>query len=144
MERLHLLARIAGQRVAFDATAVESVVELEALAPVPRAPAHVAGLAALRSRVLTVIDTHAALGVGRIERGALMPAIIATVEGHLYGLLVDAIDDVAAIGAQPASVRGRLAAGWREIAVGALEHDGALLLLIDPAALVAGPAARAA
>jgi purine-binding chemotaxis protein CheW len=144
MERLHLLARIAGQRVAFDATAIESVVELEALASVPRAPAHVAGLAALRSRVLTVIDSHAALGIGAIARGPLMPAIIASVDGHLYGLLVDSIDDVAALAAPAAPIRGRIAAGWSHAAPLGVEHDGALLLLLDPAALVAGPAVRAA
>jgi purine-binding chemotaxis protein CheW len=144
MDRLHLLASIAGERVAFDATSVESVVEIDALTPVPRAPTHVAGLAALRSRVLTVIDTHAALGLGLIERRSLMPTIIAMVDGHLYGLLVDSIDDVAALLAPPAPIRGRLAPGWAQATPLGVEHDGALILLLDPAALIAGHAALAA
>ena len=56
MNELLLIVSIAGSRVALPAVAVESVVELEALIPVPRAPEHLAGLSALRSRVLTVID----------------------------------------------------------------------------------------
>ena len=60
MNQLLLIVSVAGGRVAFPAAKVESVVELDALSPVPRAPAHVAGLSALRSRVLTVIDCVAA------------------------------------------------------------------------------------
>lgn len=144
MDHLHLFVTILGERVAFNAAAVESVVEIDALTPVPRAPAHVAGLAALRSRVLTVIDTHAALGRGQIERRPLMPAIIATVDGHLYGLLVDSIDDVAPLAASPAPIRGRLAPGWARIAPLGIEHEGRLILLIEPAALIEGAAAIAA
>ena len=56
MSDLLLIVTIAGERVALPASAVESVVELDALISVPRAAPHVAGLSALRSRVLTVID----------------------------------------------------------------------------------------
>ena len=40
MNELLLIVSIAGSRVALPAAAVESVVELDALIPVPRAPAH--------------------------------------------------------------------------------------------------------
>ena len=56
MAELLLIVTIGGERVALLAAAVESVVELDTLIPVPRAAPHVAGLSALRSRVLTVID----------------------------------------------------------------------------------------
>ena len=52
MEALKLIARIADQQVAISADTVESVVEVEAITPVPLAAPHIAGLAALRSRVL--------------------------------------------------------------------------------------------
>ena len=42
MNELLLIVSIAGSRVALPAAAVESVVELESLIPVPRAPAHFA------------------------------------------------------------------------------------------------------
>ena len=65
MAELLLIVRLAGRRVAFPAAEVEAVVELEGLTPVPRAAGHVAGLSALRSRVLTVIDGLASLELGR-------------------------------------------------------------------------------
>ena len=70
MSELLLVVVIAGERVALPAAAVESVVELDTLIPVPRAAPHVAGLSALRSRVLTVIDCMRSLelGVDRLLR----------------------------------------------------------------------------
>ena len=44
MNELLLVVTIGGQRVAFPADAVESVVELDTLIPVPRSAPHVAGL----------------------------------------------------------------------------------------------------
>ena len=47
MSQLLLIVSIGGSRVAFPSAAVESVVELDTLIPVPRAAPHVAGLSAL-------------------------------------------------------------------------------------------------
>ena len=44
MNELLLIVTIAGIRVAFPADKIEGVVELDTLIPVPRAPAHLAGL----------------------------------------------------------------------------------------------------
>ena len=43
------------------------MVELDTLIPVPRAAPHVAGLSALRSRVLTVIDCQRSLELGATD-----------------------------------------------------------------------------
>src|SRR6476469_3179954 len=63
MATLLLIVRLAGERVAFPAADVEAVVEIDNVVPAPGTPPHVAGLAALRSRVLTVIDCPASLGL---------------------------------------------------------------------------------
>ena len=60
MSELLLIVTIGGERVALPAAAVESVFELDTQIPVPRAAPHVAGLSALRSRVLTVIGCRRA------------------------------------------------------------------------------------
>ena len=62
-EQLFLIAHIAGRGVAIDSAQVESVVDIGHVTPTPRVAKHIRGLAALRSRVVTVIDTHAALGL---------------------------------------------------------------------------------
>lgn len=138
MQDLYLIVEIAGQRAVLPASFVESVVEVEDIAPVPCAPPHVFGLFALRSRVLTVIDTIAALGEGQSARGEKQ-AVIVTVDGHLYGLLVDNVDDVVPIEGAAATPRALLSPGWVRFSKGVLEHDGQPLLLIDVPAMIAGP-----
>jgi purine-binding chemotaxis protein CheW len=141
MADLLLIARLAGRRVAFPASEVEGVVELEGLTPAPRAAAHVAGLSALRSRVLTVIDGPAALGLGRTDiADTVGDAIVVPSGGHPYALLVDEVEDVLEAAGPPAPPRAPIGAGWDRVAIGMVEAEGDLLLLVDPHLIVAGPA----
>ena len=140
---LYLIARIDQEIVALPATEIGSVVEVDQIAAVPRVPGHVAGLFALRSRVLTVIDTRASLDLGAIDRDAAMTAVIVECEGHSYALLVDEVEDVIEAG-QPDSCPALLPASWRRAARGTIRRDEQAILLIDPATLVAGPEPLAA
>ena len=120
------------------------MVELEGITPAPRAAAHVAGLSALRSRVLTVIDGLAALQLGRADIGERCDAIVIQSGGHPYALLVEAVEDVIEAMAPPAPVRAPVGQGWERVANGMIDAGDDLLLLVDPHALIAGPAAIAA
>jgi purine-binding chemotaxis protein CheW len=144
MKNLFLIAVIAGERIVLAADDVESVVEIEAITPVPRLAAHVAGLAALRSRVLTMIDCRAALGFGVSPREGVLAAVVVTVEGYSYGLLVDQVDDVATIDGEPVPIGGAMAPGWAHAGRAMVPIDDEVLLLVDPAALVSGLASAAA
>jgi purine-binding chemotaxis protein CheW len=138
MDKLYLIATIAGQPVAIRASIVDSVVDLGVIAPVPLAPPHVAGLAALRSKVLTVICCECSLGLTG-KPGANKRAVVVNIDGHFYGLLVASIEDARVIDEPPQPIRARLEAGWARAATGMLEFDGEALLLIDPEQIVAGP-----
>lgn len=139
MAELFLIARLAGRRVALPASAIEAVVELEGLTPVPGAPRHVAGLSALRSRVLTVIDTRASLGQPAVTKaGDTMEAVVVPSGGHTYALLVDEVEDVTEAAGEIAPVKAAAGGGWARIARGMIETGGDLLLLADPHQLIAG------
>jgi purine-binding chemotaxis protein CheW len=144
MDALKLIARIAGQQIALPAGVVGSVVEVDAITPVPLAAPHVAGLAALRSRVLTIIDSYAALDLGFAPREGILQAVVVTIDNHAYGLLVDEVEDVVSIEGDPEPLHAGLTSGWAHAAIGIVEHDGKAILLLDPARLVAGPFAAAA
>lgn len=145
MTELLLIVAIAGQRVALPSAAVESVVELEALIPVPRAAPHVAGLSALRSRVLTVIDCKRSLELGSADTsGAIREAAVVDLDGHYYALIVDAVEDVVECHSEPAPVRAGMEAGWERVAKGMVETEAGPLLLVDVGMLIAGPEAKAA
>lgn len=145
MNELLLIVTIAGQRVAFPAAAVESVVELDALIPVPRAAPHVAGLSALRSRVLTVIDCMRSLELGQSDySAAIKEAAVVELDGHHYALIVDVVEDVVESASEPSAVRAAMGPGWERVSRGMVETEVGPLLLVDIAALVSGTEARAA
>lgn len=134
MEELYLITAIAGRAVAMPSDRVDSVVDLGAIVPVPAAPGHVRGLAALRSRVVTVIDAAAALG--EASGGETGRAVVVTVAGHLYALLVDRLDDVAPFAVSPLPDGVRLDAGWARAARGVIDRGGEAVLVIEPAQLI--------
>ena len=145
MKELLLVVTVAGQRVALPSAAVESVVELDALIPVPRAAPHVAGLSALRSRVLTVIDCMRSLELGVTDcSDGIREAVVVELDGHHYALLVDLVEDVVETLSDPAPLRAAMGAGWERIAQGMVETEAGPLLVVDVAALVAGAEAKAA
>jgi purine-binding chemotaxis protein CheW len=144
MNELLLIVTIAGSRVALPAAAVESVVELDALIPVPRAPGHVAGLSALRSRVLTVIDTLRSLELGDTDcSDGIREAAVVELDGHHYALLVDVVEDVIEALSDPSPIRAAMGAGWERASKGIVETEEGPLLLLDIDALVAGPSQEA-
>ena len=144
MNELLLIVTVAGSRVALPAAAVESVVELDTLIPVPRAPAHVAGLSALRSRVLTVIDCRRSLELGTTESvDGIREAAVVEIEGHHYALIVDVVEDVVEALSDPSAVRAAMGAGWERVSKGMVETEEGPLLLVDIEKLIAGPAAEA-
>jgi purine-binding chemotaxis protein CheW len=144
MNELLLIVTVAGSRVAFPASAVESVVELDTLIPVPRAPAHVAGLSALRSRVLTVIDCRRSLELGTTDStNGIREAAVVEIEGHHYALIVDVVEDVVEALSDPSAVRAAMGAGWERVSKGMVETEEGPLLLVDIEKLIAGPATEA-
>lgn len=146
MNELLLIARIAGRRVGIRATEVNSVVELDSLTPIPRTPDFILGLAPLRSSALTVVDCALALELGRPVEPAedVAQCVVVDHEGHPYALLVDTVEDVAEATSEPAEVKGETAPGWQRTAKGMVETAIGPVLLLDPAAIIAGPQALAA
>ncbi len=140
VEQLFLVAHVAGRTVAIDAQQVESVVDIGTVVEVPRMTGHVRGLVALRSRVVTVIDTVAALGMASAG-GEPRRAVIVCADGHHYALLVDALDDVAPFELQPLAQGVALTGAWRVAGRGLVQRDGEPILVIDLAALLPGHAA---
>jgi purine-binding chemotaxis protein CheW len=136
MPHLYLIAQLAGRAVAIDSDQVESVVDIGEVTQVPLASQHIRGLAALRSRVVTVVDTHSALGLDSSSEARR--AVITHVEGHHYALLVDALDDVAPFELLPLAGGVALDAAWQHAGRGIVERDGEPILAIDLAALVPG------
>lgn len=137
MADLFLIARIAGRQVAIGSDQVDSVVDIDEIVPVPSAESRVRGLAALRSKVVTVIDTRAVLDLPRSD-DTPGRAVITIVDGHHYAILVDALDDVTPCALLPLAGGIVLSGGWRGIGCGVVELDGEPVLAIDLRAMIPG------
>ena len=137
MMSLVLIATIAGERVAIDAAVIEAVVDLWQVVPVPLAAEHVIGVAAVRSRVLTVIDAAAAVGLRAKATGNR--AIVIDAGGHRYALRVDAIAEVVAPSGPVLPFEGHIGDNWRAVAIGTIDTPYGFAVLINPALVLAGP-----
>jgi purine-binding chemotaxis protein CheW len=141
MSELLIIIQIAGRRCALSAHDVKSVIELGAITPVPRAPEFVAGITALRSQTLTVIDCRRALGLRGDDAPTDDRAAVVACGGHSYALMVDAIEDITTTTAAPDQVPGGFGPEWSRVATGMIETMSGPALQIDLAALIAGPEA---
>ena len=144
MDRSLLLSSIDGEWAAIGADIIRSVVEIEAVTPVPCAPDHIAGLAALRSRAMTVVDCRRALELrpAADEDGRL--AVVVELGEYLYALLVDGIEEVVPLESEPSEIRADLLPGWTRASLGMVETSAGPALLLDPARLIEGPPKRKA
>jgi len=131
--QLHLLCRIGSTAVALIADQIEAVVKVDKIVPVPGAPGCVRGLAAIRSRLLTLIDSASV--VGEVSPQPSYMAIL-TVGGHGYGLLLDGIDEVAEI-AGLATLPVVAESGWTVVEPTLGDHAGELVLVVDPQRFIA-------
>lgn len=143
MKELYLIAVIAGEKVVIPAEQVDSVVNVRESVPVPSSAPFIAGLFALRSRVLTLIDCQFFVSGEPVDLVPGQPAIVVNIGGCHYGLLVDAVIDVVQSGVSPVPLPSQLPAGWRDIGRALLDIDEATYLLIDPDYMV-NPALRRA
>jgi purine-binding chemotaxis protein CheW len=137
MQQLFLIAEIAGTEVAICSDVIESVVTIGEVVNVPKADPVIAGLFALRSRVLTLIDCQYRVTgkSGTADKGSL--AVIAAIGGHNFGLIVDRVRDVVGVENDKLKPAVKLDKSWSDIVSGLAEIDGKLLMVIDPEQLVA-------
>ena len=144
MKSLYLIARIDGSRVAIQSDLVESVVHVSDVVPVPKSDPAVAGLFALRSRVLTLIDSqYRVTGVSKpFESRAL--AVIAEISGHHFGLLVDSVEDAVTIDTDDIEKNVMPSKKWSKLTSGLVQVGSEIAMIINPEQLVSGERALAA
>jgi purine-binding chemotaxis protein CheW len=144
MSKLYLLAEIAGVEVAICSDIIESVVNVGDVVQVPRCDPVIAGLFALRSRVLTLVDCQYRITHNRnaAVKGSL--AAIATISGHSFGLLVDKVFDVTTVADDAAQPAVKLNPEWASIVSQLLMVDDRMVMVIDAERLVAVDGIRAA
>ena len=144
MSDLYLIAVVAGVEVAISCDCIESVVTIGDVVAVPMCDPLVAGLMALRSRVLTLIDCQYAVTGKSRTIGPQSHAVIVDVGGHSYALSVDIVRDVVSV--QPEAIKAalRLDARWASFSNKIAEVDDRILMIFSPVMLLSPTLALAA
>ena len=136
MKRLMLLCTIAGRQAAIPALAIRSVIEIDAIEPIPGTAPWIAGLTALRSQALTVIDCRVALGFKSAGDPVGSRAAVIAEDGHLYALVVDDASDVEEIEGEIQQLRGGFGPQGANAAVGMVETPRGPAIILDIPALL--------
>lgn len=139
MNDLLVMAQIASRRCAIHAQEVESVIEIGAITPVPRAPDFISGITAMRSQALTVIDCRRTMGFDPEQFALDHRAIVVAVGGYSYALRIDMIEDITTGADMANPVPGGFGREWSRVARGLIETRVGPALLLDLPALIAGP-----
>ena len=90
----YVTVMIGGQLFGLPISQVQDVFMPERMARVPLASAEIAGVLNLRGRIVTAIDMHCRLGLGKraTERAAMAVGI--EFHSESYGLLIDSVGEV--------------------------------------------------
>lgn len=135
----HLLVRAGGRFYAVPILGVREVLPRQEYVRLPGADAAVCGLVSVRSRVLTVLDLAAALGVG--ESSALPEHRVVVLEDgeRSAGLAVDAVGEIVELGSEAVAQKDEAVARdgqERRYLVGVAETEGVRCGLLNVAALL--------
>ncbi len=144
MQNLFLIAVIAGTEIAISSDCIESVVNIGDVVTVPQSDPLVAGLIALRSRVLTLIDCQYAVTGQRQAGNRNALAVIASVGGHPYALVVDAVRDVVSVESSAIKPATKLDPRWTRMVSEVIEVEDRVVMLLSPELLLIPQQALAA
>jgi purine-binding chemotaxis protein CheW len=98
MSRKLVVFVLADEHYGVDIAAVESIIKLQPITAVPRAPAFVEGVTNLRGQVLPVIDLRQRLGLAASEPSKDSRIVVIEMEGTKVGMVVDAVSEVLSAG----------------------------------------------
>jgi purine-binding chemotaxis protein CheW len=124
-----------GEPFALDVAQAREVVVFEDLTSVPRAPAHVVGLANLRGEVMPIVDARPLLGLAAGRPGQRPRTLVVTADGLEAALVIEGMVSLEAQGeVVPSQDAGEERhARW---AAGFLRRDGRLVPLLDAGKLL--------
>ncbi|KIC48845.1 chemotaxis protein CheW [Tateyamaria sp. ANG-S1] len=93
-----LTFKLGDQEYALEIMSVREIRGWTKATPMPLAPSFMRGVINLRGTVLPVIDLAERLGLPKCGQNNRNVIIVVKLEGHMTGLLVDAVSDIVALG----------------------------------------------
>ncbi|HEY8491248.1 MAG TPA: chemotaxis protein CheW [Dehalococcoidia bacterium] len=85
---------LGNERYGVEITAIQEIIQVGTVTPIPNAPAYLEGVTNLRGRIIPVVNLRHRLGMPPAEHTERTRIIVVTVDGTPVGLVVDAVSEV--------------------------------------------------
>ncbi len=85
---------LAQEHYGIDIMAVEEIIRMVDITPVPRAPAFVEGIINMRGRVIPIVDLRKKLNVRVSENNESTRIVVVCIQNRRIGLIVDKVEEV--------------------------------------------------
>jgi purine-binding chemotaxis protein CheW len=127
-----------------DIMAVREIKGWSDISHLPKQPEYVRGVLNLRGAMVPIMDLRCRFGQGVTDPTPLHIVIIVQIEGRLVGLIGDRVIDIVSAEAADVHPVPRTAQGTNDFLSGLVNHDNAMIALIDLPQLLADHASDAA
>ncbi|MDJ0766835.1 MAG: chemotaxis protein CheW [Myxococcota bacterium] len=123
---------LAGETFSLPVTAVQEILRVETITPVPHAPYTVRGIINMRGRVVPVVDFRTRLSLPDKEIDNSSRILITSTRDHLVGLLVDSVEQVVNLDMKTVEPPPRdIMTDQSEYFTGVCRHNDKLVFLLD-------------
>ncbi len=130
-EKQMLVLELNGAEYGFAANKIKEIVRLVEITPVPETPAFLKGIIDYRGDIAVIIDLAERLGMPPAEYTLSTQVVIINVDGHLVGLAVDKVLDVATVESNMVLAAKDNLPLPEDVVVGAFENEERLMVLLD-------------
>ncbi|MCL5025280.1 MAG: chemotaxis protein CheW [Chloroflexi bacterium] len=115
-----------------DISRVQEIIRMQAITQVPGAPAFVEGVINLRGKIIPVVDLHSRFRLPPAEATKSSRIVVVETEGHVIGMVVDAVSEVLRIPASCVEPPSPIVAGVdSEYLRGIAKLEGRLVILLQ-------------
>jgi purine-binding chemotaxis protein CheW len=94
MDQQVVVFKLADEHYGINITAVDSIIELQAITVVPQAPAFVEGVIRLRGNLLPVVDLRKRFGLKIKDYSKDSRIIVVSINASKIGMIVDAVLEI--------------------------------------------------
>jgi purine-binding chemotaxis protein CheW len=127
--------KIGNEEFGLDILKVQEIIRLRDLTRVPNLPDFVDGVINLRGQVIPVIGLRRRLGVEQAEADKRTRIVVAEVNGHVLGFVVDEVSEVLRISPETVEPPPQMGTVERKYVQGIGKIEDRLLIVIDPSLL---------
>lgn len=141
---LHIVGfRVGRETYGVPITALHEIVRVPEITAVPDAPEYMEGVINLRGKIVSILDLRKRLGATQLTPSKRNRILVLEHNGRLSGLIVDSASEVLKIpesDVEPPPTD--FLEGGLNCVTGLGKHQGRLIVLLDMAKLLQGPASK--